>query len=216
MQSSLTRTHSARRYGWWVAAPVLVVLTIAVAWTARAPILRCMAELWVVSDSLDHADAIVVLGGRMDVRPFAAVDLYKHGFAPRILISNVLRDPLAAMQLWPGQTEVTRQMLLKLGVPAEAIVKFGDGVSSTYEEARAVLDWAKSSGARTVLIPSELFATRRVRWTFQHEAASTGIRIIVHSIAPRGYNVANWWRDEGGLIDFLNEVIKYFYYRVTY
>jgi len=215
MDSSVSHTHSARRYGWWLAS-VLIVLAIAIAWMARVTILRGVAELWVVSDPLDHADAIVVLGGRMDVRPFAAVDLYKRGFAPRILISNVAIDPLAAMQLWPGQTEVTRQILIKFGVPPDAVVKFGDEVSSTYEEARAVLDWAKSSGARNLLIPSELFATRRVRWTFQHEAASTGIRIIVHPITPRGYNVDNWWRDEGGLIDFLNEGIKYFYYRLTY
>jgi uncharacterized SAM-binding protein YcdF (DUF218 family) len=152
----------------------------------------------------------------MDVRPFAAADLYKRGFAPRILIANIMRDPLERMQLWPGQTALTRQLLLKLGVPADAIVEFGDEVSSTYEEARAVLDWAKSSGAKTVIIPTDFFPTRRIRWTFQHEVAPAGVRIIVHAIKPRGYGLDDWWRDERGLIDFQNEVIKFIYYRLNY
>jgi uncharacterized SAM-binding protein YcdF (DUF218 family) len=120
------------------------------------------------------------------------------------------------MQLWPGQTELTRQLLLKLGVPAEAIVEFGDGLTSTYEEARAVLDWTRSSGAKSVIIPTDLFPTRRVRWTFQHEVASTGVRVIVHAIQPRAYGLDDWWRDERGLIDFQNEVIKSIYYRLSH
>jgi hypothetical protein len=66
MDSSVSHTQSARRYGWWL-APVLIALAIAIAWMARAAILRDVAELWVVSDPLDRADAIVVLGGRIDV-----------------------------------------------------------------------------------------------------------------------------------------------------
>jgi DUF218 domain len=145
----------------------------------------------------------------------AAADLYKRGFAPRILIANTMRDPLETMQLWPGQMALTRQLLLKLGVPAEAIVEFGDEASSTYEEAHAVLDWAKSSGAKSVIIPTDLFPTRRVRWIFRHEAPA-GVRIIVHAIKPRAYGVEDWWKDEGGLIDFQNEVIKFIYYRLNY
>jgi uncharacterized SAM-binding protein YcdF (DUF218 family) len=217
MDSLVSHTPFARRYGWWL-APVLIVLAIAIAWMARAAILRDVAELWVVSDPLDRADAIVVLGGRIDLRPFAAADLYRRGFAPRVLISNVARDVLETMQLWPGQTELTRQLLLKFGVPAEAIVEFGNGVTSTYEEARAVLDWTRSSGARSVIIPTDLFPTRRVRWTFQQEvaSASTGVRVIVHAIKPRAYGLDDWWRDERGLIDFQNEVIKFFYYRLNH
>src|SRR5262249_21681917 len=130
--------------------------------------------------------------------------------------SNVAPDLLETMQLWPGQTEFTRQLLLKLGVPAEAITEFGDGVSSTYQEAQAVLEWTNSSGARSLIIPTDLFPTRRVRWMFQREIASTGVRVIVHAIKPRAYGLDNWWRDERGLIDFQNEVIKFFYYRLNH
>ena len=215
MDPTLSRPHYAGRYGWWL-LPVFVVLAIAGAWAARASILRDVADRWVMSDPLEPADAIVVLGGRMDVRPSTAADLYRRGFASRILIANTMRDPLEMMQLWPGPTALTRQLLLKLGVPAEAIVEFGDEVSSTYEEARAVLEWAKSSGAKSVIIPTELFPSRRVRWTFRREVAPAGIRIIVRAIKPPGYGVENWWKEKSGLIDFRNEVIKFAYYRLRY
>src|SRR5262249_18687311 len=148
------------------------------------------------------------LGGRTDVRPSAAGDLYKRGFASQILIAKTMRDPL--------DTTLPRQLLLKLGVPTEAIVEFGDKLSSTYEEARAVLEWAKSSGAKSVIIPTELFPSRRVRWTFRREVAPAGIRIIVRAIKPPGYGVENWWKEKSGLIDFRNEVIKFAYYRLRY
>ena len=211
----LTGASFACRYAWWVALAFLG-LTIAVSWTARASILRGVAELWVVTDPLNHADAIIVLGGRIGVRSFAAADLYKRGFAPRVLISNVERGSLESMQLLPDQTELTRQLLIKLGVPAEAIVQIGNEVSSTYEEARAVLEWAKSSGARSVLIPTDFFATRRTRWTFQHEVAPAGVRVMVHAIKLRAYGVDDWWRDERGLIDFQSEMIKSLYYWFNY
>jgi hypothetical protein len=57
------------RYGEWSLALGVIVLAIAGAWTAHASILRGLADWWVISDPLDRADGIVVLGGRMDVRP---------------------------------------------------------------------------------------------------------------------------------------------------
>jgi hypothetical protein len=120
------------------------------------------------------------------------------------------------MQVSPGQTEATRQLLLKLGVPAEAIVEFGDGVSNTYEEARAVLEWANRAGAKNVIIPTDLFGTRRVSWIFRHESAPTGLRVTIHAISPRDYGLDDWWQDKYGLIDFQNEVLKFIYYRLSY
>src|SRR5262245_7299334 len=79
-----------------------------------------------------------------------------------------------------------------------------------------------SSGLRvavlkSVIIPTELFPARRVRWIFRHEAAPAGVRIIVHAIIkPPGYGVENWWEEESGPKDFKNEVIKFAYYRLKY
>ena len=66
------------------------------------------------------------------------------------------------------------QILGTLGVPEDAMVEFGDGVSSTYEEARALVDWVRSSGARSLIIPTDIFTSRRTRWIFRGQLAPMG------------------------------------------
>lgn len=219
VDSSFRRAQTSR----WVrhAGQLALILTFfalifAVAWTARASILRGVADLWIVSDDTDKADAIVVLGGGLGARPFVAADLYKRGLAQQILIANVRPDPVAELKIVPPETDLTRQVLIRLGVPPAAIIEFGDDVSSTYEEARAILDWAKNSGAKSLIIPTEIFPARRVRWIFQHELAAADVRVTVQAHRPRGYGSEDWWRHEDGLITFQNEVIKFIYYRLKY
>src|SRR5262249_52704792 len=217
MDSSLGRTRykSSARYVYWL-LPVFIVLAFAVAWMARASILRGVADLWVISDALDRADAIVILGGRLDVRPFAAAALYKRGLAPHVLFSRPRPGPIDALQLLPKQTDLTRQILGKLGVPEDAMVEFGDGVSSTYEEARALVDWVRSSGARSLIVPTDIFTSRRTRWIFRGQLAPMGVHVMVQSVEPPEYKLDDWWRNEYGLIEFQNEIIKFVYYHLKY
>ncbi|MGP0094489.1 MAG: YdcF family protein [Xanthobacteraceae bacterium] len=199
-------------------AMVVIVAAIGLVWAAPTWPLRGIAKIWVVSDDLDQADAIAVLGGGLDVRPIAAADLYKRGLSHQVLVANAFMGPgrREALNLLPSDAELNREVLLKRGVPFTAIAEFGDQVSSTYEEARAILAWAKTSGAKSVIIPIDIFSTRRVRWIFNHELAPAGVRVIVRAVTPQDYSIDDWWKHENGLINFQNEVIKFIYYRIRY
>jgi uncharacterized SAM-binding protein YcdF (DUF218 family) len=203
----------------WVRLSVafLVVLGIAVcAWIARAPLLRAAADLWVVSDEVTHADAVAVLGGGLDVRPFAAADLYRQGLVDKVLVSNNGKDRAALIGAVQGHTDANQQVLLKLGVPESAIETFGLDNQNTRDEAIALREWADRHDATTIIVPTEVFAARRVQWIFQREFAEKGIRIEVPSYEPSEYSKAAWWKTAAGLITFQNEVIKYVYYRLKY
>src|SRR5262245_43477541 len=219
MNSSLTpiRYASSARRAWWL-VPIFVVVAMAVAWMARAPILRGLAEWWVVSDPLDRADAIVILSGRLDVRPFAAAALHRRGMAHQVLLPGGMPGPIDA--LLPQQTERSARYLVsllgKLGVPDEAMVELGQDVSSAYDEARALSDWARNSGARSLIIPTDEFTTRRIRWIFQRQLGPMGVRVMVQAVESPEYKVDEWWRSTNGLVEFQNEVIKYVYYRFKY
>ena len=212
MTESVLRSRFAR----WLLFCLVGTFVVGGAWVARVPVLQEAASLWVVSDPLDHADAIVVLGGGLDVRPFAAADLYKRGLAPRILVSNVKPSPIEKLGVQPRHTDLNRDVLLKLGIPSEAIETFGNDVSNTYEEARALVEWAKAAGAKSMIIPTDIFPTRRVRWLFGRELAMIGARVRVEAVEPLEYRADNWWRHEQGVIGFQNEVAKYLYYRLKY
>src|SRR5438309_3931786 len=97
---------------------LLLVVSCAWAWIQRDSLLQGVADLWIVSDSVTHADAVVVLGGGLGGRPSVAAEFYKNGLVNRILISEVSGDRETADGVVQGQTESNREVLLKLGVPA--------------------------------------------------------------------------------------------------
>lgn len=194
----------------------IAVLAIGLVWQVRDSIPQRLGAWWVISDELMHADAIVVLGGNIEVRPFAAADLYNQGFANKILVANAQMGKAESLGFIPSHTQLNRDVLLRLGIPATAIVTFGESVSSTHEEAEALREWAMESQAKRIIIPTEPFAARRTQWIFDRELAPTGVVIIVHAFAPQEYTLADWWHYRNGLIDFQNEVLKYLYYRAQY
>ena len=199
-------------------ATILLLLVVlgAWAWIEREPLLRGAADLWIVSDSVTNADAVVVLGGGLGTRPFLAAEFYKKGLVNKVLISQVEDDRAVAIGAVPGHTESNRQVLLKLGVPASAIETFGTANKNTREEALALREWAERHGASDLIIPTEDFSTRRVRWIFRREFAGRAGRIEVSSFEPTQYMMTEWWKTEQGMIAFQNEVMKYIYYRIKY
>ena len=196
---------------------VLASIAIVLGWTQRSPILRYGAHLWGVQDQLAPADAIVVLGGGIYTRPFAAARLYKENFARRIIIANAKVYATAeGLKIIPHDPEVTRGILLRLGVPSDAIATFGHDVSNTYEEARALAEWAEQNKAKRLIVPTEVFSSRRVRWVMRRQLDRLGVEVLVDGISPLQYDVDHWWQHDIGLIDFQNEILKYVYYRFKY
>jgi hypothetical protein len=107
-------------------------------------------------------------------------------------------------------------LLVKLGVPETDIEMFGQGNRNTIDEALALRDWAEQRRVSQIVVPTEIFAARRVRWTFYREFAQSSVRLEIPCFEAPGYTRAEWWKTEAGLIAFQNEVLKYLYYRLKY
>jgi hypothetical protein len=218
---TLASPRTRRRAVWQRRAWRLIVATVIIAglaglaWLARAPLLQGMAELWIVSDPITPADAAVVLGGGIDVRPFAAAELYHRGLVKKVLVSQVGDGRAVAIGAQPGHTEANRQVLLKMEVPADAIETFGSTNKNTKEEAHALREWTQRHASQVVIIPVGMFEARRMHWIFHREFADQPVRIEVASMDPP-QATANWWADEPGIVLFQNEILKYIYYRLKY
>jgi uncharacterized SAM-binding protein YcdF (DUF218 family) len=182
----------------------------------RAPLLTGVARAWMVDEPTTKADAIVILGGGLENRPFAAARLFHDGVASRILYMDVRHSPAEEMGITMSEGEVTHRILLSKGVPEKAMTMIGNGVTSTHDESKAVEAWMEKNGARSIIIPTDLFHTRRVRWVFTKELRRFKPEIHVVAVASRRYKADDWWQHEEGLIALETELVKYAYYRAKY
>jgi uncharacterized SAM-binding protein YcdF (DUF218 family) len=200
-----------------LAVTILVVCVLLIAgYVCRAPLLRGVASAWIVNEPLAKADVIVVLGGGPATRPFEAAKLYHQGLASRILVMQPKPGPASALGLIPSEAELTRQILINQGVPASALRILQNEVTSSYEESMVFRDWVKTNSIKSVIIPTDIFHTRRVRWLYRKELKSTGIKVSVDAVPVREYTARDWWRSEQGVVAFQNEVLKFAYYRLKY
>ena len=204
----------------WLAKSALFLLFVlggigTAMWLNPTFFLREAVDFWTVSDEVAPADAVAVFGGGVATRPFAAAEYYRDGLVSKVLISNVASQPLIAEILY-SETESNRQVLLKKGVPADAIELFGMDVISTYQETMALRAWAVQNHARTIIVPTEYFSSRRVRWVLNEEFAGTGIRVLIPALDDPQYPRREWWKDDKAILNFQNEIIKYIYYRLAY
>jgi uncharacterized SAM-binding protein YcdF (DUF218 family) len=166
-------------------------------WVGRDWLLLSAANLWIVSDPIGPADAVAVFGGGIADRPFAGAQYYRQGLVKKILID--LPDSEA--------------VLLELGIPSSAIETFGSGLKNTHQEALALHAWTQRNNACSIIVPTEIFSARRVRWML-HRAFGDDcvIRVIALDVLSRN----DWWRHVQEASKFQNEILKYIYYRLNY
>jgi uncharacterized SAM-binding protein YcdF (DUF218 family) len=200
----------------FVAALIVLCVLLIAGYVFRAPLLRGAASAWIVNDPLAKADVIVVLGGGPETRPFEAAKLYHQGLAARILIMQPKPGPASVLGLIPSEAELTRRILINRGVPASALVILQNEVTSSYEESMVFRDWVKTNSIKSVIIPTDIFHTRRVRWLYRKELNNTGIQVRVEAVPVLEYTARDWWRSEHGVVAFQNEVLKFVYYRIKY
>jgi hypothetical protein len=178
-------------------------------------LLRSVVDLWIVSDPIGPADAVAVFGGGLAYRPLAAAQYYREGLVNRVLVSNNHQTPPESPKTLVSDAAVTKETLVELGVPASAIETFGKDLGNTYQEVFALWAWAERNNARSLIVPTEIFSARRVRWML-HRTFGDGFVIRVIALDPPQYRHEDWWLHREDVTAFKTEVIKYLYYILRY
>jgi hypothetical protein len=117
-----------------------------------------------VVDAPVRSDVILVLAGETEHRPARALELLDQGYARRVVI-----DVPANARSY-GFTEVELAKKYVQGLPQAAMVEICPIVGlSTRDESHDAEKCLESSGAKTVLIVTSDFHTRRALSTFRRE-----------------------------------------------
>jgi len=193
----------------------LLILACA-GWWWRAPLLRGVAHWWIVADAPVKADAIVILGGGLEWRSAEAARLYHAGLAPRILVMQPTPTKINQLGLLIDNGAMTRALLQVANIPADAVITLPQVVTSTFDEVRALTEWANQNNAHRFLVPTDMFHTRRARWILRRKLGDPSNDIRMIPVATRYYTADDWWQHEEGLIDFQNEIIKFGMYLCRY
>lgn len=186
-----------------------------VAWVA--------AEALIVKSELAHdADALVVLAGSSTYveRTHAAAQLFQQGRAPVIILTN---DNLAGgwsieKERNPLFVERAADELKRQGVPAEKIEIVPGTVSSTYEEAVRLREYASEKNLRSILIVTSAYQSRRALWTMRRVFRGSGVEIGLDAVAPgqQSPRPALWWLYGLGWQMVPGEYVKMIYYWINY
>jgi hypothetical protein len=212
--SCSTKEKKREALGSAIMSLLLILVVMIGLWLFYGDLLQRAAGLWVTDDAVGSADAAVVFGGGIETRPAAAAEYFRKRLVRKVLVSNV--GSAIEHQSPNSHTKQNLAALKKLGVGDNAVETFGCHLSSTYEEVLALRRWSLSTGARSLLVPTEYFSARRVRWIIQKAFRGTGVDVRVPVIVSLDYLKGEWWNNTDALLAFQREVIKYLGYRLLY
>jgi len=183
---------------------IFLIVFVTIIYLARYPILRFAGEFWVVDETPQVSDVIVILSDdNYDAaRATRAAQLFKSGMAPHILASGRLLRPYA------GIAELMEHDLKAQGVPANAIVPLAHRGRNTREEAIADAQEIALHGWKKVLLVTSNYHTRRADYIFAR-TLPRGTELRVISAPDSEYDPNNWWENRTGLRRFLYEIAGY-------
>jgi len=168
----------------------------------RRPLLRLVGEFWIVDESPAPSDAIVMLGDddfNAD-RATRAAQLYRAGWAPRVIASGRYLRPYASI------AELEEHDLEDRGVPAADVVRFTQKAENTREETAALAQLIRSRGWNRILLVTSNYHTRRSRYLAERQfPPGTTLRVVA---APdSAYDPQDWWHTRKGVKIFASECV---------
>jgi uncharacterized SAM-binding protein YcdF (DUF218 family) len=170
-------------------------------------------------DPLQKSDAIFVLAGTRAERPLEAIDLYKEGYAPIVILSPGIEENAEVLLRtrgvrFPRQDELQREALVQSGIPPAAVLSTGGFVDNTAQEANLLRAIVQARGWRRVIIVTSKYHTRRTAFAFRRALEGTGAQVITRASRYDSSDPARWWRRRSDVRYALSEWQKLLAYRL--
>lgn len=180
---------------------VIVITIVTISWFLAPNSLANCGESPSEVRGCGRADVIVaVSGGDTTARTQTAIDLYKNGWAPKLIFSGAAADKTG-----PSNAQVMRTQALKQGVPDEAITI--EGVSeNTRQNAEETATLLQNSDVSSAIIVSSSYHQKRVLLEFQ--AHTSAIQFRTHPTIEDNQWSVWWWTTPYGWFLAGSEVVK--------
>ncbi len=192
---------------------------IVAALVAGGIFLRAAGRFLALDQDLERSDAIVVLGGARVERWLEAVDLYRAGWAPRIVLSPGRIEP-AEVRLrtagirFPAEAELVRDAMVQMQVPPDAILILPSTLDNTAQEAVSVREAAVAGRWQQVIVVTSKYHTRRTLFAFERVLRGTSIAVRVRGTRYDASTPERWWTARADVRWVTSELQKLLLYRL--
>jgi uncharacterized SAM-binding protein YcdF (DUF218 family) len=176
---------------------------------AAAAAFLTVGKWLVVEDPLVHADAIVILSGRLPERAIEAARIFNAGYADQVWISPPVSpaEELKAMNIsYLGEDFYNEKVLIAQGVPPDAIRILDRPDENTEAEVRQTVENLRSMDFHSAILVTSKAHTRRVR-TIWRKLVGSEPRMIVRFASDDAYDGAHWWRHTRDALDVVRETL---------
>ncbi len=194
----------------------LGVLLVAMLLVENMPLLLSSYAKWLeVDNARKGADALVILGGSPQNRVPAAVDRYREGYAPLVLVTTVKEPSKRYSDFLRIERDRITDLLDHLEVTHKVVPSDKGGATSTLDEAYDVARWVDEQGdIKRVILVTDGFHTRRSLYAFEKIADRMGVDVTYEAAAAPSdrYSHGDWWLSEKGISSYVLEGIKWLVY----
>lgn len=165
----------------------IIAIVVVLAIILHPFIFRAMAGFLIAQDKLEKADVILVLAGDSNgERAGQAVELYKKGYAPKILMSG-----------GPAVWHLTYAANMKhqattLGVPGRDVL-LEDKSKSTIEDIRFSLPILKRMKVKSIILVTSPSHTCRASLVAKKYYTPENIKVLVYPVQKSEFNPDKWW-----------------------
>ncbi|MFA4966610.1 MAG: YdcF family protein [Candidatus Margulisiibacteriota bacterium] len=169
-------------------------------------VLNGLANFLIIQDKLEKADVILVLAGDSNgERVEGAANLFKLGYAPKILMSG---GP-AVWNLTYAQN--MREEARLLGIPDKDIL-IQDRSKSTYEDIKFSFRILKKINAKSVILVSSPYHMRRAVSLARKLYPKEGIKVIAFPCQKSEWKKEGWWLRHEATQPVIHEYMALFQY----
>ncbi len=176
-------------FGWILLAIVVIALLIGI------------GKFLSPEDELKKADAIVAIsGGDTKARTAQAIELYKDGWAPKLIFSGAALDPLS-----PSNASVMREQAVRGGVPSDDVI-IEERATDTAQNALRSISILEELNVETIILVTSSYHQRRASMEFR-AAVGDSVEVVNRPVADKDWN-NRWWTTPRGWWLAVGELVR--------
>lgn len=187
-----------------------LTIIMAAAMLAGAGFLSLGYILSLPAGTPEKADVIVILGGDSGRRVRKGAELYRSGYAERVVLTGI-----DERYYRPGLLNWRQRRMVSEGVPLGAI-RVDSRSQTTWDEAFNTMETMKKKGWKKALVVSDPPHMFRLRATWDKAFKGSELSYTLIATKPEWWRPALWWNNPVSARFVYSELKKNLFYALVY